>query len=144
MTIFEALRADHETQRTLISLLVKTEGDSEGRAELLGRLKTALTDHAAAEERHFYNPLIESDLAQDKARHSIAEHQEIDEFIEQLENTDRSSPGWLATAKKLEERLTHHLDEEEHEVFQVAGKALSDRQKSELATRYREMMSSGR
>lgn len=32
-TIFEEIRKDHEKQRTLLDLLTKTSGDSEGRRE---------------------------------------------------------------------------------------------------------------
>ncbi len=137
MTIFEAIRADHETQRTLIDLLVKTEGDSDGRNELFARLKRELTSHAAAEERYFYVPLMEVDLTQDAARHSVAEHKELDDFIEQLEGYDMAGSQWLQTARELAERLVHHLDEEEKEVFPVAGKALTDEQKNSLADEYR-------
>lgn len=136
MNIFEALRKDHDKQRTLVDLLAETSGDTDGRDELFERLKAELQEHAAAEERHFYNPLIKENVTQDKARHSIAEHQEIDELIAKLEQTDRSSPSWLATAKTLRERVHHHLDEEEHEVFQLAGKVLSDAEKSDLARDY--------
>ena len=64
----------------------------------------------------------------------------MDELIEELEETDYSSPGWIATAKKLEEKLIHHLDEEEQEVFQMAGKVMTEGQKSSLAKEYREAM----
>jgi hemerythrin superfamily protein len=137
MTIFEAIRSDHETQRTLIDLVVKTEGASDGREELFERLRRELTAHAAAEERYFYVPLMEADLTQDAARHSVAEHKELDDFVEQLEGYDMSGPQWLQTAKELADRLVHHLDEEETEVFPVAGKALTDSQKTSLADDYR-------
>lgn len=136
MTIFEALRNDHETQRTLADQLVKTSGDSDGRRELYERLKRELVAHAAAEERHFYVPLMEHDDTQEKARHSVAEHHELDEFMEQLDEYDMSAPAWLQTARDMAERLTHHLDEEEQEVFQMAGKVLDDGQKDELAREY--------
>ena len=144
MNIFEALREDHEKQRTLVDILSKTHGDSDGRDELFQRLKRELQAHADAEERHFYVPLIDDDLTQEKARHSIAEHHEIDELIEQLESTDYSSPGWKATAEKLKHQVIHHLDEEEHEVFQLAGKVFTDQQKSQLADDYRQEMAESR
>lgn len=140
MSIFEAIREDHDKQRTLVDILCKTHGDSSGRQELFERLKSELERHADAEERYFYVPLIEHDLTQQKSRHSVAEHQEIDELIAELEQTDPSSPGWLATAKKLKERVLHHLEEEEHEVFQLAGKVLSEQEKKSLADEYREAM----
>ena len=140
MNIFEELRADHQKQRTLVKILTKTHGNSEGRQEIFEKLKHELEIHEDAEERYFYAPLIKDELTQDKARHSIAEHHEMDELVEELENTDMSSPHWIAVAKKLGEKVIHHLDEEEQEVFQMAGKALTEKQKEELAKSYRQSM----
>jgi hemerythrin superfamily protein len=136
LTIFEAIRADHETQRTLIDLLTKTSGASDGREELWPRLRRELTAHAAAEERFFYVPLMEHDETQEKARHSVAEHKELDDFVEQLDGYEMSASQWKVTAEELAHRLTHHLDEEEHEVFQMAGKVLTDKDKDDLASSY--------
>ncbi len=138
--IYEELRADHDIQRELIDLLVRTEGDSEGRRELFARLRAELEAHAAAEERFFYAPLMEHDRTQDKARHSVSEHKELDDFVEQLEGYEMSGSRWLPTAEDLRDRLIHHLDEEEHEVFQVSGKALTTDEKTRLGAEYRAMM----
>lgn len=137
MNIFEEIRKDHEKQRTLMDLLVKTQGDSDGRRELWSRLKEELEAHARAEERYFYNPLMNHDLTQEMARHSVHEHHEIDELIETLGETDMTAPKWLQTAEKLKEMLIHHLDEEEQEVFQQAGKALQQEEKEKLAQQFR-------
>lgn len=140
MNIFEALREDHDKQRALVDALIETQGDSAERDTLFTALKTELKAHAAAEERFFYNPLMKDDFTQEKSRHSVAEHHEIDESIEKLEETDYSSPGWLMAAKNLHHLVHHHLKEEEHEVFQMAGKVLSDAQKTALATEYHQTM----
>lgn len=136
MNIFEALRQEHEIQRDLVSKLVKTHGDTEERKKIFEQLKHELKIHSDAEERHFYIPLIEKDLTQKKARHSVAEHHEMDELIEQLEDTEMDASNWLKIAKDLKEKVLHHLDEEEHEVFQMAGKALTEKQKISLANDY--------
>ena len=135
-TIFEAIRSDHDTQRTLIELLVETEGSSDGREELWARLKRELEAHAAAEERFFYVPLMEHDMTQQAARHSVAEHHELDELIAQLDGYDMSGSQWLQTARDLADRLVHHLAEEESEVYPVAGRVLDDDAKTALATEY--------
>jgi len=140
MNIFEALRYDHDKQRKLVDALVETHGDTDERHALMNELKTELEDHAKFEERFFYNPLMCDDLTQEKARHSVAEHHEIDELVEQLEDTKMSSSAWLKTAKKLNELVHHHLSEEEREVFQLAGKALTEDQKETLAKRYNKAM----
>jgi hemerythrin-like domain-containing protein len=139
-TIFEVIRRDHDTQRTLVSLLIETEGASEGRAELWTRLKRELHSHAGAEERFFYVPLMEHDMTQEAARHSVAEHKELDDFIEQLDGDDMSDPQWLLTARRFAERLTHHLDEEETEIYPVAGRVLTDAEKTSLGSEYVEDM----
>lgn len=140
MNIFEALRSDHERQRDLVTRLLETEGASDERQDLFERLKVELESHAGAEERHFYIPLMEHDLTQEKARHSVAEHHELDELVDQLESYDMSGPQWIQTARDLEHRLTHHLDEEEHEVFQMAGKVLTEEQQDDLTTGYADDM----
>ncbi|MBZ9630200.1 hemerythrin domain-containing protein [Salegentibacter sp. LM13S] len=136
MNIFEALRQEHEIQRHLVAKLVETQGDTEERKKIFEQLKHELKIHADAEERHFYIPLIKKDLTQEKARHSVAEHHEMDELIEQLEDTEMDASNWLKIAKELEHKVIHHLDEEEQEVFQMAGKALTDNQKTSLAEDY--------
>jgi len=140
MNIFEALRQDHDKQRSLVDALIETKGDSQNRKSLMKDLKHELEEHAKFEERFFYNPLMCEDLTQEKARHSVAEHHDIDELIEALEQTDMSSSAWLVTAKKLHHIVHHHLEEEEQEVFQLAGKALTQSQKETLADKYNKAM----
>ncbi len=144
MNIFESLREDHVIMRDLSARLLKTHGDSDARARLFKELKLEMYAHAKAEERYFYIPLLETDLTQEKARHSISEHHELDEFIEDLEATAYSSSTWLVTAKKMIERLTHHMDEEEHEVFQLGGKVLTEKAKTSLAQEYKKLMTEER
>lgn len=107
-------------------------------------LKHELEIHADAEERFFYVPLIQKDLTQEKARHSVAEHHEMDELVEQLEDTEMDASNWLKIAKDLEHQLIHHLDEEEQEVFQMAGKALTENQKTSLASDYNKYIKENR
>ncbi|WP_430467794.1 hemerythrin domain-containing protein [Winogradskyella ouciana] len=140
MTIYEAIRRDHDIQRNLLDKLVDTSGDTAKRKELFKALRKELTIHANAEERHFYKPLIPTDMMQEHARHGIAEHHEIDELIEQLEDTEMDSSAWLKIAKNLKEKVEHHLDDEEHAFFQLSGKVLSEKQKKDLANKYNNYM----
>lgn len=136
MNIFEALRENHDLQRDLAAQILNTSGASDQRNNLFENYKSVLTAHATAEERHFYIPIMDSDSGVEAARHAIAEHHEIDELIEELEETDPSSPAWLAVAKKLIEKVEHHLDEEEQIFFQMAGKILNEKQKTALVEPY--------
>jgi hypothetical protein len=136
LNIFEALRESHDRQRTYADALIKTSGDTPERVEAYKQLKSELQAHETAEERHFYMPLMEFDNGVDLSRHAISEHHEMDEMMEELDETEMSSPAWLATAKKLSEKVHHHLKEEEQKFFQMAGKLLDDKQKETLAGQY--------
>ncbi|MFG6207536.1 hemerythrin domain-containing protein [Pseudomonas retamae] len=136
MNIFEALRESHERQRSYAKALIETSGDSPERVEAYKQLKAELQAHETAEERHFYIPLMAMDEGVDLSRHAISEHHEMDEMMEELDETEMSSPAWLATAKKLSDKVHHHLEEEEHKFFQMAGKLLDEKQKEQLAGAY--------
>jgi hemerythrin-like domain-containing protein len=142
--IFEAIREDHDIQRDLCDQLRKTKGKTDARKQLFKALKTELHIHANAEERHFYVPLINDDMTQEHARHGIAEHHEMDELIEKLEETDMDSPGWLVYAKHLCEKVEHHLEDEEHTFFQLAGKVFTETQKVSLSKDYQKAMKENR
>lgn len=136
MNIFAALTEDHDKQRNLLASLAKTSGASEEREALYQELKEELQHHAVAEERHFYSPLIDIDMTIELSRHGIAEHHEIDELLEEIDSADMSSSAWMAAFKKLKHKVEHHLAEEEQEFFPVAGRALTDDQKQDLAQEY--------
>jgi hypothetical protein len=136
MNIFEALRVSHETQRALSARLLASEPGAPERHRVFLELKRELLAHETAEERCFYVPLIEHDATVDAARHAISEHHEIDEMVEGLEHQELNAPGWMAGAKKLCEKVLHHLGEEETKFFQEAGKVLTEMQKTVLARAY--------
>ena len=140
MNIFEQIRKDHDTQRDLLDKLVDTSGDSKKRDEIYKALKKELEIHADGEERHFYKPLISDDMMQEKARHGIAEHHEIDELLEKLDDTEYESSAWLKIAKQLKEKVEHHLEDEEHVFFQLAGKVFTEKEKTSLAKDYTNYM----
>lgn len=144
MTIFEALRKDHDIQRNLLETLVNTSGDTRTRQNTFDALKHELKIHEDGEERHFYNPLFEIDMTQDHARHGVAEHHEIDELVAKLEEIDMDSPAWLKYAKNLKEKVEHHLKDEERTFFQLAGKVLKDDEKTSLGNQYQNYISKHR
>lgn len=140
MKIYDAIRKDHDIQRELCSKIVLTSGASDERKKLWIELKKELQVHAVAEERYFYSPLIDSDEMQEDARHGIAEHHEMDELIEELDDTDMSSPHWLATVEKLADKVKHHLEDEEEDFFDKAKDIYTENEAASLAKGYEDTM----
>ncbi|QUL38914.1 hemerythrin domain-containing protein [Erythrobacter sp. JK5] len=115
--VLEHLRNDHDRQRKLLDDIAQTTGDSERRRELFIQLTKELKSHAAAEEQAVYSEMLAEPEVTEETRHSVAEHHEIDEMLNDLAATDMSSPGWLQKFKQLDERYRHHITEEEDDHF---------------------------
>lgn len=136
INIYDALRESHEIQRALCRSLLNAPPDGDERNEIFKQLRIELAAHAAAEERYFYSPMMLDDMGLDPSRHAMAEHHEIDEYVEDLAKAESRGGSWLSKAKKLSEEVHHHLDEEEKKFFQISGKILNDSQKTRLAEQY--------
>lgn len=136
-TIYDVLRESHQVQRSLCRKLLRSKPHTRNRIATFTDLRIELAAHTAAEERYLYVPILMDDMGLSSSRHALHEHHEMDELVEQLQEEDTSSRGWLATAKKLSQEVHHHLREEEKKFFQVSGKILSETQKRKLAGQYR-------
>jgi hypothetical protein len=135
-TLFELLHESHEVQRGLCRQLTATRKDVARRELLFLQLKIELEAHAAAEERFVYCPILLTDAGLSVSRHALSEHHDIEELCKDLSVRDKAGADWLDTAHKLSEKVRHHLKEEEGKFFKVAGRILSDTQKTTLARRY--------
>ncbi|MCK9543953.1 MAG: hemerythrin domain-containing protein [Novosphingobium sp.] len=131
--IFADLKHDHDRQRKLLTKLEKTSGDSEERRTLFEELRVELQAHAAAEEESLYATMLAKPDLRDEARHSVAEHKEVDDMLGELVETDMSSSAWLKKFKQMRDRYTHHIDEEEDEMFPAAADGLSKKAEDEAA-----------
>lgn len=137
-TIYEKLKSDHEKHRTLLSKLAETEGDSPDRRELWKTFYYDVSAHAAAEEVSFYSELIADSDGQSEGRHSVAEHQELDDMIQELNEMDMSSPGWLTRFKTMKDRYEHHIEEEEKDIFPVARDVIGPDKAGKIAAEFSE------
>ena len=136
MDIYQKIKRDHEVHRELMDRISATTGESEERKELFEKLLVDVEAHAAAEEQTLYSELIETVEAQSQTRHSIAEHEDTSELLDELQKTDMSSPAWLATFKKFRHELEHHMTEEERDVFPVGEELIGDKKASELGEKF--------
>lgn len=134
--IFQALMVSHGAQRELTARLLATKQASEERQHVFEELKAELAAHETAEERCFYVPLMQHDESMDLSRHAIAEHHEMDEMVEHLDELDPHAAEWQECCQKLCQKVEHHLQEEEQKFFPQAGEVLDEEQKMALAKDY--------
>lgn len=115
--IFARLKEDHDRHRRLLDRLLDSDAAGEERAALFETLTKELKGHAAAEEQALYSTMLRKPPTTAETRHSVAEHHEIEEALNDIAATDIASGEWLAKFKELDHRYRHHIDEEEDEHF---------------------------
>lgn len=130
--IFEQLKEDHDKHRALLAQLFASEGNPDQREKLFERFKIEVTAHAAAEEETLYATMLAREELRHDAVHSVAEHKEIGDLLQAIAETDIRSDAWRAEFQKLANRYTHHIDEEEAEMFPAAAKGLSEEKIAQL------------
>lgn len=135
-TLYALLRESHERQRSYCRTLSSAQAGPDTLASAFAGLADELHAHAAAEERFLYAPMLMLDGGLRVGRHAMAEHHEAESLVEELRSLDPGSDDYRERARELASKVRHHLTEEEHGFFQLSGKLLTDRQKTELATAY--------
>lgn len=136
--IYSTLKSDHDRHRALLDKIENTEGASEARKEAWDEFYRDVKAHGAAEEETFYSKLISKTWGQDSARHSVHEHQKLDDLMEELREMDMSHGSWLQKFKTLRHDYEHHIEEEEEEVFTRAREVISEDEIDGYGERFRE------
>ena len=132
--IFARLREDHEKHRDLLARLAATRVGTAERSELFEEFTLEVKGHAAAEEQALYSTMMRKPATTDEVRHSVAEHHEIEELLNDMAATDPASGEWMDKFSKLDHDYRHHIDEEENEHFKDFEKFLTDEDREHMRT----------
>lgn len=133
MNIYTYLKKDHRVVADLMDRVVK---EPSARAQLFERIKHELTLHADAEEITFYQTLeraSRSKAAEEKVEHAYDEHADIRKYLDKLSSLRVTTDEWMITFGEFKYAVTHHVEEEEGEIFEKAKKYLSEAQERDLA-----------
>jgi hemerythrin-like domain-containing protein len=108
------------------------------RKALLAKLKPALTAHSRAEEKVVYDALlaVKSKESRDYGNEGFVEHSLVDELLKRLAAGDAASDTWQAQAKVLHELLSHHIAEEQRDVFSNLGEHFSSEQLEQMGKKF--------
>lgn len=136
--IYAELKRDHDKQRAMLEELSELRGDGDKRQALFETFRLEVQSHAAAEEESLYATMLGNPELRDEARHSVAEHKEVDDLIGELLGLEPTTDKWEEKFAHLRHRYEHHIDEEEEEMFPAADAELDDATETKLAETYAE------
>ena len=126
MDIYEYLKNDHDFFKNYLDkILALGMEDSPVKLELFKELKYQIMIHSKAEEKVLYDELNQSSKEiKEQIEHSKKEHKEVEEKLEQLSDDSLAGAAWFQVLKSLQNSLTHHIQEEENELFPKSKKIL--------------------
>src|ERR1051325_7699022 len=133
MDAFELLKADHQKVSGLFDELEAATGKA--KLSVFAQIKNELELHTHVEETIFYPALEKPEETNDLTLEAYEEHRVVKTLLAELEGANAAKEEWQAQAKVLRENVEHHVDEEEGELFDKAGDALSDEEIEALGTR---------
>lgn len=136
--VTEKLHQDHEKVEKMFKKLLQTkDDDASTRQKLCQQIATELRAHMEFEEKVFYPALRQAgDGAGEKVRHSVHEHNEAKQLLDQLISCDPKSEEFLDIAGQLQEAVEHHVREEEDSIFDLAQEKLEDGDAEQMAMRH--------
>ncbi len=68
----------------------------------------------------------------DQTRHSIAEHKDIEDSLDDLIDLDFNHKEWINKFSSLKKEYLHHINEEEKDVFPRALESLNEEEQQEM------------
>jgi len=137
MAIFETLKDEHDLLRKqLAKILDLPDGAKDERQEGLEALKKTLHSHTLAEEEIVYETLLPIEHLESEVREGIEEHRLSNQLLVELNTLDVTQAQWEAKVKALKDLLTHHLKEEEEELFAEGRKLFDSSRQEELNELY--------
>jgi hemerythrin superfamily protein len=121
------LENDHRTVEALFEKIEKTEGDD--RLPFIDELANALRGHMKLEEEVLY-PAMRQVTGAETVEEGFKEHELARKGVQDVLRLAPDDPGFGAALDSVRAGISHHVDEEEREVFpelrSQGGKVLDD------------------
>jgi hemerythrin superfamily protein len=137
MAIFETLTDEHDLLRNQLAKILDLPDDAAvERQECLEQLNKMLHSHTLAEEEIVYETLLPIEELESEVREGIEEHRLSNQLLVELNTLNVTQAQWEAKVKALKDVLSHHLKEEEEELFAEGRKVFDSERQEELKELY--------
>jgi hemerythrin superfamily protein len=133
MDVLKEIKKEHDEFKSLISKIENSKGEE--KKSLFRELYAKIKGHHEAEERIVFPDVKKKsdEEGKDVVREMIEEHSLAVYQFSVIEKTSIDNDTWDAKFSVLKEVLTHHMDEEEQDLFEQARKVLN---KKDLEEKY--------
>jgi len=126
MDAIELLESQHREVEKLFAKIEKAKSE-DVKAQLFEELADNLAVHASIEEHQFY-PAVKAKRTEDILLEALEEHVGIKRILADLLETEASDETFDAKISVLKEQVSHHVKEEESELFPKVKKLFDSEQ----------------
>ena len=129
--VTKMLEQDHREAEDLFAKIKETNGAA--RAGLVTKLVAALRLHMQVEETIVYPAIAKQvDGGDDMVEEATTEHEGARKALADVEKLSPNEPGFDGALEMLEAGISHHVEEEEDEVFPKFRESVSSAELEEL------------
>jgi hemerythrin superfamily protein len=136
MDITNVIFMDHQKAKTLMREIEK-EKDPNRIQEFFGQLYKDLIAHSKAEEEVVY-PNVRSFYGESDTQELYTEQAELEQVLNQMRSLQPTSPEFKSQLKRVKDMVGDHTRQEESTLFAAIRKNMSEDQREQMATRFKE------
>lgn len=136
MNAIELLKEDHNKVSRLFQKVKATEEGEH--KELFEQIREELEIHTHIEETIFYPKVKENSELEDLVLEGIEEHHQVKMFLREISALSDESEKFEPKLKVLMEDVTHHVQEEEGEMFPMIEELFDEATLEELGAEMEE------
>ena len=129
MKILEEIKKEHDQIR---EYFLQMENKEEKAPEIFKELATFVLAHHDSEEKIVFSELPPEEKAQETKNNLIAEHAAIRRTIQIILDTPEDDEMWKSHVHVMKDLLTSHLEEEEHELFELLRDEKEEKELNDL------------
>lgn len=129
MKILEEIKKEHDEIR---QYFLQMKNDEEKAPEIFKELATFVLSHHESEEHVVFKALSNKKKVKETKNNLKAEHAGIRRTMQIILDTPEDDDMWKAHNHLLKDLLTHHVEEEEGELFEIVREELDEKAQDAL------------
>lgn len=138
--ILTLIESEHREAEKLFDEIANS-GDAKKKQQCFDKLYQALNLHAQVEEFVFYPAMREYKETEKYIEEAEQEHNSVKILLEQMKALKPKDTEFETKFTYLKESVSHHVEEEESEIFDAVRKCMDEKQLQELAQNFKETKS---
>ncbi len=135
LSIYSVLKGEHNEVAAMIKTL---KASPIGQEALMKKLRQELLSHAEAEQITVYSKAEQRIANKNVVQEAKQEHEQMKQQLMSVESLELGGDSWKQKLQELENSITHHVKEEETQLFEEMKKVFNDEEAKEIAKEFHE------